>query len=29
VYDRGLDYPRDLHLAKKLTMEQRIGGRAS
>jgi S-adenosylmethionine decarboxylase len=28
VFDRGLEYPRDLHLAKKLTMEQRIGGRA-
>ena len=23
VFDRGLEYPRDLHLAKKLTMEQR------
>lgn len=27
VFDRGLEYPRDIRLAKKLTMEQRIAGR--
>jgi len=25
VFDRGLEYPRDLHLAKKQVMEQRTG----